>query len=147
MGDISDPEEYKKLVMEVLSDHPSEFCRDIHNLIVNNEINSKLDLKLRTIQTIQPFDMLVPLFREYLGLTIMNDEQCVKELLFLKSFVNNTDQNIIDGIVDFINGSELPENIVPETDLLLMMEEIPPEHFNKIYNCIEYIQEISEFPV
>ena len=54
---------------------------------------------------------------------------------------------IIDNIINFIsNDGELDQNIVPEMDLISILDQMPVKLYPAIYNCVEYITEISEWP-
>ena len=138
-------EDHNAMVMDILKNHPTEFCNDIHNMVQEGRINGELDLKLRSLETIEPYNMVVPLFREILGLTITTDEECISELNSLKEYmVGQKNIDIINQIIDFINGKDLDEDIVPEVDLITMMEHIPVAKYPTVYNCVDYITEISD---
>lgn len=137
-------DEHNAMVMDILRDHPSKFCKSIYEMVNHGEINHELDLKLRTLETVEPFNIVVPLFRENLGLTITTDEKCSQCLENLKEDVDDSDIGILDSIIGFVNGEDLDEDIVPEVDLITMMEHIPVEKYPIVYNCVDYISEISE---
>lgn len=159
---FDNPVEYKKMVMELLLEDDSEYAKEIYNSLENitgeniNEenIDPSLDMKLRGLSTIVPYNFLVPLLRRHLGLTIESDEKCVEMLKDIRSNLENNNENnndekrIIDNIINFVNGTcDLDESIVPELDLLTMSEKLPLEKMGSVFNCVEYINEISEFSV
>lgn len=137
-----DEDEYKGMVMDILKQNQTNFVKSIVSDIESNNITKDLDLKLRTLGQMHPFHLIIPLYREYLGLTITDDEDCKNILTKLKPF---DDKNIIDKIIGFINGEDLDEDVVPEVDLLSLMEHVPTELYPDVYNCIDYIAEISDF--
>ena len=137
-------EDHNAMVMDILQNHPSEFCRGIHQMVNQGVINNELDLKLRALETMEPFNMIVPLFRENLGLTITTDDQCIDCLENLKETLGPENVEIIDSIIGFVKGEDLDEDVVPEVDLITMMEYIPEEKYQSVYNCIDYITEISD---
>lgn len=146
---ISDPNEYKNIVMDLLKNDNSVLCQDIYLMLMEDRDkikNDDLDMKLRELSTIVPYNILVPLLREQLGLCIQTDKSCIDTLEGIKSCLkDSSDQAIIDQIIGFINDEEMDESVVPEIDLLAMIEKIPVEKFPAIFNCIDYITEISEF--
>ena len=149
---ISDPDEYKGIIMNLLKNDSSDICKEVYNILLGNKLDTnkldknKLDMKLRSLSTIVPYNMLIPLFREQLGLTIKTDKDCVESLNVIKSFlIFEEDKNIIDQIVGFINDEDLDESVVPELDLLGMIDRLPVENFPTLFNCIDYVTEISEF--
>lgn len=142
---IEDPNEYKAMVMELLAENQNELCQEVHRMILNGEIGSELDMKLRSLGTVVPYNILIPLLREQLGLTIMSDEECVTHLTTLKGYLTDSDKAVVDKIIGFMNDEELDESIVPEIDLLIMMEQLPTDKIYIVYNCVDYINESSEF--
>lgn len=144
---ISDPDEYKDIIMNLLKNDPSDIGKEVYKILLGNKYESnELDMKLRYLSTIVPYNMLVPLLREQLGLSIQTDKDCMESLNIIKSFlISEEDKNTIDQIVGFINDEDLDESVVPETDLLAMIDQLPVEKFPALLNCIDYMTEVSEF--
>ena len=144
---VQDPEKYKDWVISLLETRNDDLGNDIINKLKNNEIDIELDLLLRQLGTIVPYTMLVPSFRESLGLTIQNDEECVKSLLEIRQYLDNEEEReIIDQIIEFVTSDEgeLDSDIVPVIDLMAMVESVPIDKFSVLHNCIDYITEITE---
>ena len=145
---ISDPDEYKDIIMNLLKNDSSEIGKEVYKMLGDEDKYdpNELDMKLRTLSTIVPYNMLVPLLREQLGLSIQTDKDCVESLNIIKSFlISKEDKNTIDQIVGFINDEDLDDSIVPEIDLLGMIDQLPVEKFPALLNCIDYVIEVSEF--
>ncbi len=144
---INNPEEYKKMIIDILRDDPSKLATKLREKLENNIIDGETDILLRTLSSVIPYNILFPLLRDQLALSIQSDKDCVKSLKSLKSHLKETkDRSMIDQIIQYVNSTEgeLPEEIVPEVDLLVLIDQIPVEKFPEIYNCIDYITQITE---
>ena len=120
-----------------------------HNLgsDLTDENRVDTDLMLRIVGTVPPYDLIIPSVRFELGLTITNDQECVNVLESFKIYVTNTgDLILLDKMINFVSDSkaELDSDVMPEIDLKGMISEIPFDNYCDIYNCIDYINEITE---
>ena len=143
---INDPVKYKEWFIEILSFNGSELATDITNKLKHNEIDGQLDMYLRQLETIVPYNLVVPILREHLNLTIQTDKECSEKLVLLKKYVSEDDQIMLDKIIEYINSNEgeLDLDVVPEVDLMTLVDAIPVENLPDIYNCVDYIVSISE---
>ena len=143
---INDPVKYKNWIIEILELSDSDLAKNIKTKLEHDEIDSELDILLRQLSNITPYDMLVPTLRHNLGFSIRSDEECTAVLKSIKLYLSNDQQVIINYIINYVNSDEgeLPDDIVPEIDLLMMLESLPIEIYPEIYNCVDYIVEISE---
>ena len=140
-------ETYKHWFIDIIKDSDSELCRNIVTKITNKEIDIELDLLLRQLNEIAPYNIFIPSLRYQLELTITTDDKCVSTLNSIKSYLTNKiDIDMIDKIIEFIKSDEgeLDDEIVPGIDLLSLIELIPIEKIPELYNCIDYIAEITE---
>lgn len=143
---IADPSEYKLMVIDVLKEDSSQICQDIRQKLVENQIDDELDMKLRELSTIVPYNILIPLLREQLGLSIQTDKDCITSLQDIRDCLEDPeDKKTIDHIIGFINGEDLDESVIPETDLLEMINQLPTDKFPALFNCIDYVAEVSYF--
>jgi len=144
--EITTPSEYKLMLIDILKEDPSQICQEIYNRLVMNQIDDVLDMKLRELSNIVPYNILVPLLRDQLGLTIQTDKDCVDSLNDIKNYLEeDSDKQIINQIIGFINNEDLDENVIPELDMLSMIGQLPVEKFPSLFNCIDYVTEVSEF--
>ncbi len=144
---FNDPTEYKGMIIDILKDDPSKLATKIRKKLENNIIDGETDMLLRTLSSVIPYNILIPVLRDQLGLSIQSDQDCVKSLKSLKSCLKETkDRSMIAQIIQYVNSTEgeLPDEIVPEVDLLVLIDQIPVEKFPEIYNCIDYITQITE---
>ncbi len=144
---IDDPDEYKLWIIEILKGDPSKLALDVRNRLEKNIIDSDTDILLRSLANVMPYNMLIPVLRDHLNLSIKSDVDCTKSLRSFKKFLkNDEDKDMINNIIAYINSDsgELSDDIIPEIDLLGLIEDLPIEKFQEIYNCIEYINKISE---
>lgn len=144
---MEDPVKYKEWFMTILEPNKTKLSQKIYNKLLANEIDDELDLNLRRLSEREPYNMLIPSLRDKLNLSIKNDTQCIESLeLIREHLTKKEDLELINTLIDFIKSSdgELPEDIVPEIDLLMMINDVPVEKFTLIYNCIDYIKEITE---
>lgn len=143
---ISDPVKCKEWFLEILSCDNSELSSIITNKLTTNSIDKELDMCLRQLQTIVPYNMIVPYFRDTLNLTIKNDKECSEILSSFKEFLSDDDKIMVDKIIYYINSNEgeLDLDVVPEVDLMTLIDTVPIEKLTDIYNCIDYIVAISE---
>lgn len=138
---------YKHWFIDIIKDSDTELCRNIVTKITNKEIDIELDLLLRQLNEIAPYNIFIPSLRDQLELTITTDDKCVSTLNSIKSYLTNkADINMIDKIIEFITSDEgeLDDEIVPGIDLMSLIELIPIEKIPDLYNCIDYIEEITE---
>lgn len=144
---LENPDEYKKWVIEILKADPSKLSTDVRYKLENNIIDIETDMLLRSLANVMPYNILIPTLRDQLGLSIQSDRDCVKSLKGIKKHLTDEKEQImIDKIIEYVNSTEgeLEEEIIPELDLLGVVNKIPVEKFPEIYNCIDYIQQISE---
>jgi hypothetical protein len=144
---LNDPDEYKTMIINILEGDMSPEGQRLYELLSENIITGETDMLLRSFSTIVPYNFLLPLLRDQLGLTIKTDNDCVTALDKFKKYVGPEDAEIIDNIIDFLSGddgAELDENIVPEIDLVTMLDKIPVDLYPEVYNCVDYILETSE---
>ena len=146
MDIISDPEKYKGWMVDILQQDNSKLCKKVIGKIQKNEIDGELDLLLRRLGNVVPYNMLIPSFRDQIGLSIQSDESCTEALNSIKqSLDSNEDKQIIDKIIEFVNSEEGElDGIVPAVELMAIIESIPVEKYPAIYNCIDYVTEITE---
>jgi len=147
----NDANEYKQMIIDVLKEDENELAQEVYNLLLSfdtdkeSEINKdELDMKLRFLSGTVPYNMLIPMLREHLKLTITADEECISVLNSFKLHLDSDEQNLIDKIVNFINGAELDDEIIPEMDLIGMLANLPIEKYSSLHNCIDYITETTE---
>ncbi len=76
--------EFLTMCLDILQDSTLDLCNLAYEKIVNKEIDSDLDMLLRTIGGIQPFQLIIPELREALGLAIVNDDSCIQQLTVIK---------------------------------------------------------------
>ena len=143
---VADQNEYKKMIIDILKEDKDPIAQKLYQMIYDDVINTETDMLLRTLSATVPYNFLLPLLREQLGLSIVTDKDCVKSLQNIKKYLKSDDDtNTIDGIIDFIiNDTELDENIVPEIDLMALLDQIPLELYPEIHNCVDYISETTE---
>jgi succinate dehydrogenase flavin-adding protein (antitoxin of CptAB toxin-antitoxin module) len=142
-----DSQKYKSWFIEILECDNSKLSKSIREKFSKNEIDPELDLLLRRLAEKKPYNMVIPCLRDYLGLSIQNDEQCTKTLNSLKSHLTEPDDKaMIDHIITFINSDEgeLADGVIPEIDLMMIVNQIPPEKLPEVYNCIDYVAQIME---
>lgn len=137
-------QEFMTMCLDILKDSTLDLCTMAYQKIVDKEIDSQLDMLLRTIGGIQPFQLIIPDLREALGFAITNDDSCVQQLTLIKEHISNTKS--LDATIKFIQTGDLEEDVVPEVDLLILGDEIPEELIPSLLNCIDYVRDISEFP-
>lgn len=146
-GLLNNPDEYKNWIIEILKTDPSKLSLDVRYRLENNIINSETDMLLRSLANVIPYNMLIPVLRDQLGLSIQSDKDCVKSLKGFKKYLSGKkEQLMLDKIIEYVNSieGELDEEIIPEMDLLGVVDKIPIEKFPEIYNCIDYINQITE---
>ena len=132
------------MYLDILEESPLKECNEIFQHITNKEIDGLLDMKIRSLYNVVPYHLFAPHLKELVGLTITTDEQCIVILNNIRNYVKNKDS--IDKIIEFINNQDITfDEIVPEADLIEMLGEIPNELIPDLFNCIDYIGEISEF--
>ena len=144
---LNNPEEYKSWVIEILELDSSKLAQKIKTRLEDNIIDNETDILLRQLTEVIPYNMIIPFLRDQLGLSIQSDKDCVKSLEGIKKYLEDEgDINIINQIIEYVNSTEgeLDENIIPEIDLLGVIDKIPVEKFPEIYNCIDYITQITE---
>ncbi len=144
---INDPSKYKSWFVQILKSDNSKLSKKVREKMNQNEIDDELDMLLRRLSIIIPYNILIPYLRDQLCLSIQTDEDCTQTLNSIKSYLTEDgDKNMIDQIITFINSNEgeLSETIVPEVDLMAIVDKIPIEKLPAIYNCIDYIALVSE---
>lgn len=144
---LSNPDEYRKWIIDILELDTSALAIAIREKLENNEIDGEIDLLLRQLGEIPPYNFLIPSLRDQLGLTINTDKDCIESLRSFKRHLKDKDDKIIiDKLIRFISdpNGELDESIFPELDLMSMIEDMPISHFPSIFNCIDYINSVSE---
>jgi hypothetical protein len=144
---ISDPSKYKSWFVQILKSDNSKLSKKVIKKINKNEIDDELDMLLRRLSRIMPYNILIPCLRDQLCLSIQTDEDCTQTLNSIKSYLTEDgDKNMIDQIITFINSNEgeLSDGIVPEVDLMAIVDRIPIEKLPAIYNCIDYIALVTE---
>lgn len=144
---IDDPTKYKSWFAEILKSDNSKLSKKVCKKINHNEIDDELDMLLRRLAISTPYNLIVPFLRDQLCLSIQSDEVCTRTLNSIKSYMTeDTDINMIDQIITFINSNEgeLSSSIVPEVDLMSIIDKIPIEKLPAIYNCIDYIASVTE---
>jgi len=144
LSTIEDPAKYREFFLALLESDTTKLSQKVLAKLNNNEIDAELDLNLRRLGEKEPYNMLIPIFRDQLNLSIKNDAECIESLESIRQHVNKEeDKKIIDILIDFIKSTdgELPEDVAPEIDLLMMINDVPVEKFTLIYNCIDYIRE------
>jgi hypothetical protein len=148
----NDANEYKQMIIDVLKEDENELAQEVYSLLLLPDTNDKeselnkdeLDMKLRFLSGTVPYNMLIPMLREHLKLTITTDEECISTLNSFKPHLDSAEQNLIDKIVNFINGDDLDDEIIPEMDLIGMLANLPIEKYSSLLNCIDYIAETTE---
>lgn len=146
---VSDPNEYKQMILDILEEDESDISQNVFHLLSNLEPDQgcdklELDMKLRILAGNVPYNMLIPMLREQLGLTIKTDDQCIFSLNSLKEHLELKNIMTVNKIVNFMNGEYLDNDIVPEIDLMGMVDQIPIEKYPILLNCIDYISETTE---
>lgn len=144
---FEDPVEYKKMFMNILKQDNSYEAQIVLEMLTTNNITPELDIGLRSLSRIVPYNILVPFLREQLGLTIQTDKECITHLETIKEFLTEpSDRETINRIITAIREeTDLDEDIFPELDLLSIVEQIPIEKHPAIFNCVEYINQIYDF--
>ena len=144
---VDNPENYKDWLIEILNNDRSKLAKKVLNKLQLNEIDPELDMLLRNLGNIIPYNILIPMLRDQLGLSIQTDKDCVSSLLGIKShLIEENDIEMINKIINFIEHEDavLDEDVIPEIDMLCLLDQIPVEKYSNIYNCIDYITEICE---
>ena len=144
---LNNPEEYKSWVIEILELDSSKLAQKIKTRLEENIIDNETDILLRQLTEVIPYNMIIPFLRDQLGLSIQSDKDCVESLEGIKKYLEDEgDLDLINQIIEYVNSTEgeLDENIIPEIDLLGVIDKIPVEKFPEIYNCIDYITQITE---
>ena len=145
---VNNPEEYKEMIIDILSNEENIEYSDIIYLLRENIINDVTDMKLRAISTEEPYNFLIPLLRQQLGLCIETDDKCVEALINIRDNlfdgVETVNKITIDKIISFLqnNSEELDDSF--QEDLLAMLEHLPLEMFSTVFNSIDYLNEITE---
>ena len=114
---------------------------------LTDENRIETDLMLRMVGTVEPYNFIIPLIRFELGLTITSDEECIDILKLFKTHVTDPgDLILLDKMIDFVSDpkGELDSDVIPEIDLKGMISEIPFDNYCDVYNCIDYMNEITE---
>jgi hypothetical protein len=144
---INNPKEYKNLIIEILEKDPSEDAQKTRQKLLENKIDGELDMRLRSLSTVIPYNIMIPVLRDQLGLSIQTDKDCVESLKTIQSYLKtDQDKKLISDIINFVSSDtgELDHNIIPEIDLISLIDQLPIEKFPEIYKCIDYINAISE---
>lgn len=148
MDDQDITEWFVQLLESNLSENNDELIDKIIFKIKSNVIDKELDFLLRELENVIPYNLIIPTFRDHVKLSIQSDEECTKTLNSFKSFINKDNEILIllDKLIEYINSEEgdLDIDIIPEIDLMCLLEFIPTENTLDIYNCIEYISNNSE---
>jgi len=147
---VADHKEYKQMVLDILQESPLPLCQEVYTLLVNDDKDKngfdkgELDLKLRLLSQNVPYNMLIPMLREQIGLTVKSDDECISSLISIKESVNDENQDILDKIIGFMKGEYLENSIIPEIELMGMIDQVPIEKYSILLNCVDYINETSE---
>ena len=144
---LNKPDEYKSWVIEILELDSSKLAQKIKTRLEENIIDNETDILLRQLTEVIPYNMIIPFLRDQLGLSIQSDKDCVESLEGIKKYLEDEgDLDLINQIIEYVNSTEgeLDENIIPEIDLLGVIDKIPVEKFPEIYNCIDYITKNTE---
>ncbi len=142
---LDNPDEYKGMIMDIMKEDIDESAQKCYQLLNDDIINKETDMLLRFLATEVPYNLLLPLLREQLGLSIVTDKDCVTSLENIKKHLKHDDQVMINNIIEFIiNDKELDKDSIPEIDLMALLDQIPIDLFTEIYNCADYIDIITE---
>ena len=144
---IANPTEYKGMIIDILKGDDSKLATKVRQNLESNIIDQETDILLRQLANIIPYNILIPYLRDQLGLSIQNDKDCVGALESFKNYLTTPEDNdMIDHIIEYVASTEgeLDDNIIPELDLLVLVNQIPVEKFTELYNCIDYIKNITE---
>lgn len=138
--------DYKEMLMEILEMDQSELAKELHDRLTKGLIDGETDILLRRLCDVQPYNFIIPPVREELGLTLGTDKECIDALRSLKIHITESNESIdtIDRIIRCISDPNgvLDEDIVPELDLMVLIEYVPMEMLPVILNCIDYINDI-----
>ena len=139
---LEDPAKYKDWVMEVLSGDPSILAREVLRKLKSNTIDNELDMLLRQIGNIMPYNFIIPGLRDQLGLTIQSDDDCVNQLRDFGKHLDADDVKILDKIITFVGDpdGELEADF-PDPTIFLgsLIQQMPIDNLPEMFNCIDYI--------
>lgn len=142
---IADHKEYKQMLLDILQEDQSSVAQEVYTLLTDKDSDKvRLDMMLRILSENVPYNMLIPMLRDQLDLTIKTDDECIRSLMFIRDSVNQTNQDLINKIIKFMEGDYLENSIIPDLDLLGMIGEVPVEKYPILLNCVDYINETTE---
>lgn len=142
---IDDHKEYKQMILDILQEDQSSVAQEVYTLLTDKDSDKvRLDMMLRILSENVPYNMLIPMLRDQLDLTIKTDDECIRSLMFIRDSVNQTNQDLINKIIKFMEGDYLENSIIPDLDLLGMIGEVPVEKYPILLNCVDYINETTE---
>lgn len=142
---IADHKEYKQMILDILQEDQSSVAQEVYTLLTDKDSDKvRLDMMLRILSENVPYNMLIPMLRDQLDLTIKTDDECIRSLMFIRDSVNQTNQDLINKIIKFMEGDYLENSIIPDLDLLGMIGEVPVEKYPILLNCVDYINETTE---
>lgn len=143
---LEDPDKYKDWFIQILSNDTSKLATKVRTKLESNLVDSELDILLRRLENIVPYNILIPTLRNNLGLDINTDQDCIDTLQGFKQYLGNDDQLMLDKIIDYVGSKEgtLDMDIVPEIDLWTIINQLPIEKLPQVHNCVDYIQSITE---
>ena len=137
-------ENFREMVFNVLESDANPDAKEIYEALKSGNVTKAIDNKMVYMSSEAPYCFIFPPLRKLLGLSIQTDEKCVEVLNELKGFLDAENKDIIENIIEFINGGELRDDIYPETDLYLMLHQIPEDRTVDLHNCAEYIIETTK---
>lgn len=142
---IDDHKEYKQMILDILQEDQSSVAQEVYTLLTDKDSDKvRLDMMLRILSENVPYNMLIPMLRDQLDLTIKKDDECIRSLMFIRDSVNQANQDLINKIIKFMEGDYLENSIIPDLDLLGMIGEVPVEKYPILLNCVDYINETTE---
>lgn len=145
-GILTNPDEYRKWMIDILEMDSSALAVVIREKLQRNIIDDEMDVLLRQLGEIPPYNFLIPSLRDQLGLSISTDKDCIESLRNFKKYTSEEDKDVLDRLIRFISdpNGELDEDIIPELDLVAMLEDMPISQVPAVFNCVDYINSISE---
>jgi len=143
---INSEKEYVNLVLKILQGDDSPLSQKLYNRLKNDLYDEKTDILIKEISKNDnyPYNLMMPHFRELVGLSINSDENCIQALNRFKGILNeNNDKEVINTIIEFVKGNEIEIDVNPSFELLLLIDKIPFKKIPKFHQLCEYLSQIE----
>lgn len=144
---LEDPAKYKDWVIEILNGDPSKLAQATLAKLETDSLDKELDMLLRQLGNVMPYNFIIPGLRDQLGLSLNTDKECSALLRGFKEYLDPSDQEILNQIINYIDDpeGELDENF-PDAEIYLLsvIESLPVQMFPEVFNCIDYIAATTE---